>query len=295
MEALRGIYDGSTLLVGGFGLCGIPEKLIDGVHILGTKHLTIISNNCGTDDFGLGLLLKSRQIKKMISSYVGENGEFARQMLEGELEVELIPQGTLAERIRAGGAGIPAFYTKTRAKLPLLDGENHESKYGRLETALTGDFALIKGHRCDTLGNVQFHKSARNFNPICAKAAKVSVVEVEEVVEAGQLEGDQIHLPGIFVDRILINPNPEKRIERIKIASDVKVNKTRELIIKRVMKEFKAGMYVNLGIGIPMLVSKYLDPNSGVTIQSENGILGLVPRKRDNGILKCTLCFMFYV
>ncbi|WP_236782032.1 CoA transferase subunit A [Aneurinibacillus thermoaerophilus] len=204
-------------MVGGFGLVGIPEKLILGLRDLGVKDLTIISNNCGVDDWGLGVLLHNKQIKKMISSYVGENKEFERQFLSGELEVELVPQGTLAERIRAGGAGIPAFYTPAGVGTPLAEGREVRVFNGKeylLETALTADFALVKAQKGDTMGNLIYNKTARNFNPMMAAAGKITIAEVEELVEPGELDPDHIHTPSVYVQRIIQCTNYEKRIER---------------------------------------------------------------------------------
>ena len=217
-EALSGLVaDGQTLAVGGFGLCGIPEALIAALRDSGVKGLTVISNNAGVDGFGLGQLLTTRQIKKMISSYVGENKEFERQYLGGELELEFNPQGTLAERLRAGGAGIPAFFTATGYGTVVADGKETRQIDGRwyvLETALKADVSLVKAWKADAAGNLVFRKTARNFNPACAMAGKVCVAEVEEVVEIGAIDPDQVHLPGIYVDRIVHNPHPEKRIEQ---------------------------------------------------------------------------------
>ncbi|XP_015601600.1 succinyl-CoA:3-ketoacid coenzyme A transferase 1, mitochondrial [Cephus cinctus] len=301
-EAISDIPDGATLLVGGFGLCGIPENLIAAVLKKGSKNLTVVSNNAGVDDFGLGILLQGHRIKRMISSYVGENAEFEKQYLSGQLEVELTPQGTLAERIRAGAAGIPAFYTATGLGTIIQEGNvvvkynekgdaeiSGESKSvntfnGRnyvLETAITGDFAFIKAWKADKAGNLIFRKSARNFNPVMCKAAKTSIVEVEEIVENGQLDPDQVHLPGIYVNRIIKGSSYEKRIEKriTKQAAKPKkvtpAGKARERIIRRAALEFKDGMYANLGIGIPMLASNYIPKGVNVTLQSENGILGL--------------------
>ena len=216
--ALAGLVaDGQTLAVGGFGLCGIPEALIAALRDSGVRELTVISNNAGVDGFGLGLLLETRQIRKMISSYVGENKEFERQFLSGELELEFNPQGTLAERLRAGGAGIPAFYTATGYGTVVAEGKETRQFDGRqyvLETALVADVALVKAWKADTAGNLVFRKTARNFNPACAMAGKVCVAEVEEIVEVGAIDPDQVHLPGIYVDRIVHNPAPEKRIEQ---------------------------------------------------------------------------------
>jgi len=218
VSALAGIVaDGQTLAVGGFGLCGIPEALIAALRDSGVGGLTVISNNAGVDGFGLGQLLETRQIRKMISSYVGENKEFERQYLGGELELEFNPQGTLAERLRAGGAGIPAFYTATGYGTVVAEGKDTREFGGRqyvLETALTADVALIKAWKADASGNLVFRKTARNFNPACAMAGSVCVAEVEELVETGALDPDHIHLPGIYVQRIVVNPTPEKRIEQ---------------------------------------------------------------------------------
>lgn len=217
-HALAGIVrDGQILAVGGFGLCGIPEALIGALRDTGAKELTCISNNAGVDGFGLGLLLESRQIKKMISSYVGENKEFERQYLAGELELEFVPQGTLAEKLRAGGAGIPAFFTKTGVGTLVAQGKETRDFNGEtylMEHALTADIALIKAWKADHAGNLVYRLTARNFNPIAATAGKTTIVEVEEIVENGQLHPDEIHTPGIFIDRIVLNANPEKRIEQ---------------------------------------------------------------------------------
>ena len=216
--ALDGLVkDGQLLAVGGFGLCGIPEALIDALRDSGAKHLTVISNNAGVDGFGLGKLLETRQIKKMISSYVGENKEFERQYLAGELELEFTPQGTLAEKLRAGGAGIPAFFTATGVGTIVAEGKEVREIDGRhyvLERALVPDVSLVKAQVADTSGNLRFRLTARNFNPAAAMAGKVCVVEVEEIVEVGALAPDDIHLPGIYVHRIVHNKSPEKRIEK---------------------------------------------------------------------------------
>jgi len=220
--ALDGLlFDGMTMMAGGFGLCGIPENLIAAVHKAGTTGLTVISNNCGVDGFGLGILLDAKQIKKMISSYVGENKEFERQYLEGELELEFNPQGTLAERIRAGGAGIPGFYTKTGVGTLIAEGKEHKDFDGQtyiMETGLTADVSIVKAWKADTEGNLVFRKTARNFNPMMATAGKVTVVEVEELVEPGEIDPDHIHTPGIFVQRI-VKGSFEKRIEQRTVRS----------------------------------------------------------------------------
>ncbi|MFO0672436.1 MAG: CoA transferase subunit A [Polyangiaceae bacterium] len=234
-EACADIPSGATLLAGGFGLCGIPENCIRALRELGVKDLTVVSNNCGVDDFGLGVLLRNKQIKKMISSYVGENKEFERQYLSGELEVELCPQGTLAERVRAGGAGIPAFYTPTGAGTAVSDGglplkyaadgsvaksspKKEVREFGGrayvLEPAITGDYAIVKAWKGDRFGNLVYRHTAMNFNPMMATAAKVTIAEVEELVEVGELDPDHIHTPGIFVQRIVKGASYEKRIER---------------------------------------------------------------------------------
>ncbi|MES2412259.1 MAG: CoA transferase subunit A [Pseudomonadota bacterium] len=217
-EALKGVVKSGQLLgVGGFGLCGIPEALIEALKDSGVKDLTCVSNNAGVDGFGLGKLLETRQIKKMIASYVGENKEFERQYLAKELELEFTPQGTLAERLRAGGAGIPAFFTKTGVGTQIAEGKEVREFDGEtyiMERAIVPDVSLVKAWRADTSGNLQFRFTARNFNPAVAMAGKVCIVEVEEVVELGAMEPDQVHLPGIYVHRIVCNPNPEKRIEK---------------------------------------------------------------------------------
>ena len=214
--AIAAIQDGATILLGGFGLCGIPENLIAALRRKGAKNLTLVSNNAGVDDFGLGLLLQTRQIRKMISSYVGENQTFERQYLSGELELEFNPQGTLAERIRAGGAGIPGFYTRTGVGTLIAEGKEHKEFNGEmyvLERGLTADLALVKAWKGDATGNLVYRKTARNFNPMMATAGKVTVAEVEQLVPVGALDPDCIHTPGIFVQRIVQGPGYEKRIE----------------------------------------------------------------------------------
>lgn len=214
-DALSGLKDGMTVIAGGFGLCGIPENLIAEIKRLQTKNLTIVSNNCGVDSFGLGILLEDRQVSKMVSSYVGENALFEKQLLNGELDVELTPQGTLAEKMRAGGAGIPAFYTATGVGTPVAEGKDTRFFNGReylLEEAITGDFAIVKGWKADRYGNVIYRHTAQNFNPMAATAGKITVVEVEELVEVGELDPAHIHTPGIYVDRVIVGTF-EKRIE----------------------------------------------------------------------------------
>ena len=218
-EALEGVlFDGMTIMAGGFGLCGIPENLILALRDSGVKDITVISNNCGVDDFGMGLLLQTRQIKKMVSSYVGENAEFERQFLSNELELEFNPQGTLAERIRAGGAGIPAFYTKTGYGTLVAEGKETREFGGEwyvMETGLTADLSVIKAWKGDKSGNLVFKETARNFNPMMATAGRVCIAEVEELVPVGALDPDQIHTPSIFVDMVIVGARYEKRIERL--------------------------------------------------------------------------------
>lgn len=217
-EALKGVVaDNQMIAVGGFGLCGIPESLIAALRDSGVQNLTCVSNNAGVDGFGLGQLLSTRQIKKMIASYVGENKEFERQYLAGELELEFTPQGTLAEKLRAGGAGIPAFYTRTGVGTIVADGKEVREFDGEkyvMERSLVPDVSLVKAYKADRSGNLVFRKTARNFNPNVAMAGKITIVEVEEIVETGTFDPDQVHLPGIFVHRIVLNANPEKRIEQ---------------------------------------------------------------------------------
>jgi 3-oxoacid CoA-transferase subunit A len=215
-EAVADVADGATLVVGGFGLCGIPENLIAALVRRGVKNLTVVSNNCGVDDWGLGLLLRNKQIRKMMSSYVGENAEFERQFLSGELEVELVPQGTLAERMRAGGAGIPAFYTPAGAGTLVAEGKETRQFDGRdylLERGIVGDFSMVAAWKGDRMGNLVYRKSARNFNPMAVTAGRVAIAEVEELVEVGELDPECIHTPGVFVNRMVVAPR-QKRIER---------------------------------------------------------------------------------
>ena len=215
-EAVKDIFDGATLIVGGFGLCGIPENLVAALDRQGAKDLTVVSNNCGVDDWGLGILLKDRRIRKMVSSYVGENQEFERQYLSGELDVDLVPQGTLAERMRAGGAGIPAFFTPAGAGTLVAEGKETRVFDGKeyvLEESVVGDFSLVAAWKADRLGNLVYRRSARNFNPMAATAGKVCIAEVEELVEPGELDPDCIHTPGVFVHRVVVAPRV-KRIEQ---------------------------------------------------------------------------------
>ncbi|NKC20651.1 3-oxoacid CoA-transferase subunit A [Pseudoalteromonas sp. S4498] len=215
-EAMAGLCDGMTVIAGGFGLCGIPEGLINQIRHMGTKDLTVVSNNCGVDGFGLGVLLEDKQIRKMVASYVGENALFEQQLLSGVLEVELTPQGTLAEKMRAGGAGIPAFYTVTGVGTPVAEGKEVKTFGDReyiLEPSITGDFAIVKAWKADRFGNCVYRHTAMNFNPMAATAGKITVVEVEEIVEPGEIEPSQIHTPGIYIDRVILGQF-EKRIEK---------------------------------------------------------------------------------
>jgi 3-oxoacid CoA-transferase len=288
--ALKGLLrDNMTIAAGGFGLCGIPENFIQALVSSGVKGLTIVGNNAGVDDFGMGLLLKARQVKKVIASYVGENKEFERQVLAGELDLQLTPQGTLAEKLRAGGAGIPGFYTRTAAGTKLAEGKETKVFDGReyvLEEGIRADLSIVKAWKGDKAGNLVYRMTSRNFNPMIATCGNLTVAEVEELVEVGKLDPDQVHTPGIYVDRIIQGPRYEKRIEFRTVAGAVgkKDSPIRELMAKRAAQELRDGFYVNLGIGIPTLVANYIPDHINVTLQSENGLLGIGPFPAESSV-----------
>jgi len=290
-SALKGLLkDGMSIAAGGFGLCGIPENLIQALADSGVKDLTIVGNNAGVDDFGMGLLLKARQVTKVIASYVGENREFERQVLAGELDLVLTPQGTLAEKLRAGGAGIPGFYTRTAYGTSLAEGKDTRVFDGTeyvLEEGIRADVAIVKAWKGDTAGNLIYRRTARNFNPMIATCGAVTVAEVEELVDVGDLDPDSIHTPGIYVDRVIEGTNYEKRIEFRTTSGGAALkhySPIRELMAQRAAKELRDGYYVNLGIGIPTLVANFIPEGINVTLQSENGLLGIGSYPTEDGV-----------